>query len=117
LKILQSSSKPRLKNSGFVEERTLALPLPVEPNTPPPYDKADVAAFRAFREGRAEPYQQQLVLEWLIYACGTYENPWRSGGDEGARSSDFAAGKQFIGQQIVKMINMPMKNEERGEQG
>ena len=104
------------KASGFVEERSLNVALDADPIMPPPYDKADLAAFKAMHEGRAEPYQQRLVLEWIIQACGTYENPFRPGAD-GSRSSDFAAGKQFIGQQVVKLLNMPIANDEQGEQG
>ena len=114
-----SRGSARKKNTGFVEERTLALPLEEDPRLPAPYDKSDIAAFRAMREGRAEPYQQQLVLEWIVYAAGTYENPFRVGGEGGARATDFAAGKQWIGQQIVKMVNMPAlksKDSEQGEQ-
>lgn len=116
----QRSTKPWLnkrgKASGFVEQRNLNVPLDENPLLPPPYDKADLAAFKAMREGRAEGYQQQLVLEWIIQAAGTYENPYRQGSD-GARNTDFAAGKAFIGQQVVKLLNMPMKDEEQGEQG
>jgi len=102
------------KASGFVEQRSLNVPLEREPWMPPPYDVQDIAAFRAFRDGRAEAYQQQIVLEWILQACGTYESPFRPGTD-GARNSDFAAGKQFIGQQVVKLLNMPVKNDEQGE--
>lgn len=101
------------KASGYVEKRNLNAPLDPDPRAPPPYDKPDIAAFRAFREGRAEPYQQQLVLEWIIMAAGTYENPFRGTREE----TDFACGKQFVGQQIVKMLNMPIANDEQGEQG
>lgn len=106
----------RGKASGFVEERNINVPLEPEPQAAPPYDRRDLAAFRALREGRADPYQQVLILEWIIMACGTYENPYRPGVD-GARASDFAAGKQFVGQQIVKLLNMPATDPEQGEQG
>lgn len=104
------------KNSGFVQERSLAYPLEREPWLPAPYDSADVAAIKALRDGRAEPYQQQLALEWIIYICGTYENPFRPGVD-GARATDLASGKQMIGQSIVKLINLPSKDALQGEQG
>lgn len=94
----------------------MAYPLEREPWVPAPYDNSDIAAFKALREGRAEPYQQQLCLEWIIYAAGTYDNPFRPGQD-GSRASDFAAGKQWMGQQIVKLINMPAKDAADSEQG
>jgi hypothetical protein len=94
----------------------LAFPLEKEPWLPAPYDSSDIAALKALREGRAEPYQQQLALEWIVYICGTYENPFRPGAD-GSRASDYAAGKQSVGQQIVKLINLPAKDAAQGEQG
>ena len=39
------------------------------------------------------------------------------GGRSAERASQFACGKQFIGQQIVKLINMPMAGAESSEQG
>lgn len=111
------SSRSRMKNSGFIETRSLAFPLDPDPIAPPPYDKADLSAFKALREGRAEPYQQQLCLEWMVYICGTYETPYRSGADDAARATSFALAKQWVGQQIVKMVNMPMISDEQGEQG
>lgn len=110
-------SKRRARNTGHVAERTLALPLDRDPWAPPPYDESDIAAFRALREGRAEPHQQTRCLEWLIYACGTGEQPFRPGGADGERATGFACGKQFIGQQILKLINMPMSGQADSEQG
>ena len=104
------------RNTGYVAERTMAFPLEREPWLPAPYDNADVAAMKALRDGIADGYQQKLALEWIIYICGTYENPFRSGID-GARASDFASGKQMVGQSIVKLINLPAKNHDQGEQG
>lgn len=112
----QARSSRRPLNSGEVEQRSINIPLEREPWVPGPYDSADIAAFRALREGRAEPYQQQMCLEWIIYISGTYENAFRPGPD-GSRATDFAGGKQWVGQQIVKLINMPMKQNEQGEQG
>lgn len=114
------TSRRRLPNTGFVEKRRLNIPLHSDPQAPAPYDKSDLAAFKALREGRADPHQQQLCLEWIIQACGTYEDPWRAGGPEGARATDLACGKRLIGIQVVKLINMPTigkENSEQGEQG
>lgn len=110
------ASASRRRNSGFVKERSLALPLDRDAWMPAPYDNADIAAIKALAEGRAEPYQQQLALEWIVYISGTYENSFRPGVD-GARNTDFAAGKQFVGQQVVKLVNMPTSDAEQGEQG
>lgn len=103
-------------NTGFVEKRIPWMPLERDPWLPAPYDKSDVAAFRAFAEGRAEPYQQALVLDWILKACGTHENPFRPGQD-GARDSDFAMGKQSIGQQMLKLMHLRWPDEDQGERG
>lgn len=119
------SEQPRRRGEvkyqvGNVAERSLALPLHPDPHMPSPYDLRDLVAFRALRAGHADSQQQARVLEWLIQICGTYENPYRPGGRGAERASQFASGKQFIGQQIVKLLNMPIagaENSEQGEQG
>lgn len=104
--------------TGYVKERTLAMGPSADPKLPPPYDGADIAALKALREGRADPHQQTLALEWIVHAlCGTYDMPFRPGGEDGRRDTDFACGKQFVGQQIVKLINLPSVSAEQGEQG
>lgn len=75
---------------------------------PAPYDPdgADTAAIKALAAGTADQWQQQRALNWIINSvCGTYDQPFRPGA-EGQRDTDFACGKQFVGQQIVKHINM-----------
>ena len=112
----QHKPSRRTLHTGFVRSRTLHLPLERDPWLPPPYDNSDIVAFRAMKEGRADGQQQMRAMEWIIYACGTYENPFRPGGAEGTRATEFAAGKQFVGQQIAKLMNMPVRNDEQGEQ-
>lgn len=115
---MSTNSSARKRNTGFVEKRDVNDAPEKEPFLPAPYDKSDVAALRALREGRAEPYQQQLALEWIIQAvCRTYDQPFRPGGEDGRRATDFALGKQSVGQQIVKLINMPADRKAEGEQG
>lgn len=107
----------KIRNAGFQKAgRSRHWPLDPTVNAPAPYDKADVAAIKAMAEGRAQPFQQTLVLDWLLQITGAYENPWRPGVN-GERDSSFAAGKAFIGQQIVKLINLPALDAEQGEQG
>jgi hypothetical protein len=77
------------------------------PFQPAPYENADIYALQALANGTASEGQQQRALRWIIEPlCGTYDLPWRPGGLEGARLSDFAAGKQFCGQQIVKLLKL-----------
>ena len=37
-------------------------------------------------------------------------------GDDGRRLTDFALGMQWVGKQVLKLINMPMLSDEQGEQ-
>lgn len=105
---------------GFVEKRDFNQPPHPRPYIPAPYDKSDIAAFKAMRDGCAEPYQQQLVLEWIVQATRAYDMPFAPGsatpGDDGRRLTDFALGMQWVGKQVLKLINMPMLSDEQGEQ-
>lgn len=88
-----------------MSKRPAAVPGPW---LPAPYDDDDTRAVKALAAGKASESQQQRALRWIINsACGTYDQPFRPG-EGGARDTDFACGKQFVGQQIVKQINMPM---------
>lgn len=78
-------------------------PIPPAPWLPAPYDDQDVAAMKALARGGAEPYQQQLVLQWILYMLGTHA-PCLMPGDQHMQSA--AAGKQWGGQQIEKLITL-----------
>ena len=74
---------------------------------PPPYEKAVASALQQLAAGTASPDQQKRALDWIIkQACGTYDQAFRPGGQDGARETDFALGRQFAGQQIVKMLHL-----------
>jgi hypothetical protein len=72
----------------------------------PPYDPADAAALQALQRGQASIDQQQRALRWIInQACATYDFAYRPG-TEGDRDTVLALGRQFVGQQIVKLCNL-----------
>lgn len=78
---------------------------PVEPEI------ADVAALKALQRGEATPEQQRLALDWFINkACRLYDEPYRPGGEDSRRDTDFALGRAFPGRQMVKMLNLNIKN-------
>ena len=88
------------------------------PWTPVPYEDADAAAIQALIRGNAEEHQQQRALKWIIeVACGTYNQTFYPGGEEGRRNTDFAEGRRFVGSQIVKMtrINTSKRREGNAE--
>lgn len=67
---------------------------------------SDCAAVQALLRGEAEPHQQKRVMEMLIYQlAGTYDMEFRPGSSEvdGRRASDFAAGRRWVGLQLVLM--------------
>lgn len=93
-------------------ERKKSVPTPDKlaasgPWLPVPYDKVHVAALQALSRGEADKRMQLLALDWIIKgACGTYDMPYRPGGEEGRRDTDFALGRMFAGQQIVKLLRV-----------
>lgn len=73
---------------------------------PAGYTKPDVYAIKALQNGIATPEQQKAALWWIINICAdTYGMSFRPGGPEGQRETDFAEGKRFVGNQIVKLVN------------
>lgn len=59
---------------------------------------------QAVMAGTAQPHQQKLFVEMLVYKlCGTYDLEFRPGGEDGRRASDFAAGRRWVGLQLVTM--------------
>jgi hypothetical protein len=78
-----------------------------DPWRPAPYDDSVLAAIKALAAGNANEGQQKAALDWIVYhAAGTYDQPFRPGGVEGGRATDFACGRAFVGQQIVKMTKL-----------
>lgn len=76
----------------------------VQPWLPAPYDEGDTYAIKALAAGVANEGQQKRALKWIIEnLCGTYDQPYRPDGD---RDTVFACAKMFVGQQIVKQINV-----------
>lgn len=60
-------------------------------------------AFKSLEKGTATADQQRLALDFLIrIGCRTYDTDWFPG----ERISCFAAGRRFVGQQIVRFINL-----------
>lgn len=75
-----------------------------DPHYPPDWTPLHVYSVRAFAEGNASPEQQRRVWEWLMYVSGIHDVAYRPGGEDGERATAFALGKQFVGQQFLKML-------------
>jgi len=88
---------------------------PPAPWLPAPYVLADASALQAIERGEADAEQQKRAMRWIIEAAAdTYGMSFRPG-LEGARDTDFAEGRRFVGQQVVKMIKLNL-NTLRGKQ-
>lgn len=91
--------KPANKPRAFV-----ALPQRA-PQDPLPLEEPDLHAIHALVRGDATQDQQFRFVQWFNRATGVSENPFRSGPD-GARETDFACGKRFVGDQFYSIAKM-----------
>jgi len=79
--------------------------LEASPWLPPQYDIADASAMQALARGDASPDMQRRALAWIINrAADTYGFPYRPGAND--RDTNVAPGRQFVGQQIVKLLHV-----------
>lgn len=81
------------------------IPTNSAPWLPVPWELSDVTALQSLQRGDADTYQQKRALNWIIQkAAATYDFPYRPGSDD--RDTNIALGRQFVGQQIVKLLNL-----------
>lgn len=77
-----------------------------EPWMPAPYEVAIGHAIQGLNSGTATPDQQRKAMKWIIETlCATYDVTYFP---ESARNSDFAQGKRWCGQQLVKLSNIKL---------
>ena len=82
----------------MTKERTSAPWMPAD------YTLAIPTAIQALMSGTAEEHQQQLAMKWIIETlCGTYDMSFRA---DNIRETDFAEGKRYVGNQIVKLSKL-----------
>lgn len=76
---------------------------------PADYEPHIIGAIKALASGNANESQQKNALAWIINeAAKTYDQPFRPGAD-GDRDTAFACGRMFVGQQIVKVMKLTIK--------
>ena len=83
-----------------------------EPWMPPTYDERVIYAIRALADGKATEHQQSIAWRWIMYVTGAEGMSYRPGAT-GARDTDFAEGKRFVGLQIKKMLHPELTPDER----
>ena len=77
-----------------------------EPWDYPDFSERDVRLIQALHRGDATPEMQRDALVYIIdVAAATYDMPYRPG-DNGRRDTDFACGKAFVGQTLVRMTKI-----------
>ena len=71
-----------------------------------PWKLGDVLAVQALSRGQADEEQQRIAWKWILEeACGLPIWAYRSGAD-GARETDIALGRQFVGQQLIGALKL-----------
>lgn len=86
-----------------------------QPWMPVPYEEADASAIQALLRGDAEPHQQKRAMKWIIEtASGTYDQSFFPGAEDGRRNTDFAEGRRFVGNSIVKLSRINLSSVQRG---
>ncbi len=67
------------------------------------YSVADVAAMQALFRGEADTRQQQRAVDWILnVAAKVYDEHYF----DHPRDTDFALGKRFVGQEILKLSKL-----------
>lgn len=80
-----------------------------KPWIPPAYELADVSALQALEKGTANADQQRRALAWIVnVAAARDEMSYRPGAEDGRRDTDFAEGRRFVGNQVVKLLRLPL---------
>jgi hypothetical protein len=114
----QQPSRTRRYPAGRIDKLEDWMPNPPLPEMPALYDNAIVAAAKALSEGRAEPYQQRLMVDWwLNRACRLKDSTYIPGGADAARASQTLAGMQIPARQFVKLVQLRAENQSETEQG
>lgn len=73
------------------------------PWQPAEYDAGDHRAVLALSQGQASPAQQRIAWDWILFAAGYGDKSFRPGGLTGQRDTDFAEGKKWVAEQMLKL--------------
>lgn len=76
------------------------------PWKPARWEPADASALQALMRGDCPPNLQTRAIKFImLQLCGLRDLSYRPG-PEGARETDFAEGKRFVGLQIAKLLEV-----------
>ncbi len=102
------SEQPRKKKTPSEALAENAPWMPVK------YEDSDAGAIQALARGDASPHQQKDALEFIIGTVSGRTSMSFRPGEDGRRDTDFAEGRRFVGDTLVKL--MKVKVTLRGEQ-
>lgn len=81
-----------------------------EPWTPQECSPEDVGALRGVYLGTASEHMQRHAMDFIVKRlCGVGEFPFVPGGEDGRRATDFKAGKQHVGLEILALVSTKTK--------
>jgi hypothetical protein len=97
------------KRSARAHRKPMALAAAEHsPLIPNEYEKADALSIQRFAAGRASEVEQKRAFAWIMRCTGYTDEPYRPGGEDGRRDTDFALGKANVGRQIAKLLHLDM---------
>ena len=83
-----------------------------QPTDPAVANLSQIQAMQAMHKGDASPEQQQKALKWILEDASKINDICFYAGDSNA--SAFAAGKRFVGMQILSLIDVNTAKLEKG---
>lgn len=104
----QDRPRPRKAPAAAAAEHAPWMPTPFEPG--------DQLAIQRLAAGEANPIEQKRALAWIMKCTDYLGEPFRPGGDDGRRNTDYALGRAYVGRQIAKLLNVKYRKVE-GQQG
>lgn len=84
-----------------------------KPWQPADYDVSDHLAIQALSDGVADAAQQARAWAWILFAAGYGDKSFRPGGLTGQRDTDFAEGKKWVAEQMMKLAQTNVAIHER----
>ena len=86
----------------------------MQPDQIEPIDEQEMRALKALNRGDAGEYEQRLALSVIILKLSrAYRQTWVQGQPD---STSFLAGRAFVGQQIARILNIPVEGSPREDQ-
>ena len=81
-----------------------------KPWKPVEFTDSEAAAVQALAAGNANEGQQQMALKWIIEKAGFAYQQSYFPGDDGRRDTDFAEGRRFVANTIIKLTKWRLGN-------